>query len=352
MKLSSVVFSVMFGCLSITSNHANEEVKIVGLVAAHNEEALIEYCLRALSKYTDALVFLDDASIDNTLTRVQALSDECHIEKIITKHKWIRDERADKNALLYGGREIGGTHFIMLDADEMFVATCKKDNWLRERIKELKPGQVMTFPMMNIWASIDYYRDDQYCSPQFWKFKALKAVFADDGICSYDCNVAWGPAGIDHVVREPSNLVCQEQEKYSAITDINYGVLHYKFVDLEEVVIKRAWYMCLEFIRKNEGVENPGQYAHNAQTINEFYAREFANTFIDESQIKVSQAPARWYAYDFFDKAYFTNLSYSRKQEILAWFEKYGIEYFYNLDIWNIEWLKEIREKTEATKSN
>jgi len=99
-----------------------------------------------------------------------------------------------------------------------------------------------------------------------------------------------------------------------------------------------------QFINKNAQTSDPEKYAENAKHINAFYEREFASSTIEESKMKFSQAPAAWYDYDFFDKDRFDNLSSSRKQEILKWFKQYGTSYFYDLDIWNIAWLNEVKE--------
>lgn len=112
--------------------------KIVGLVPARNESKIISQCLPALALYTDAIVFLDDCSDDDTVQVVQSLQSECSIERVIQKTKWHRDEPGDRNALLQAGREIGGTHFIAQDADEMFTANCTRDgDYSARRLRSL-----------------------------------------------------------------------------------------------------------------------------------------------------------------------------------------------------------------------
>ena len=99
-------------------------MKIVGLIPARNESKIIEQCLHALSFYTDAIIYLDDASDDNSVAIVESVADKYRVEKIIKKKIWKRDEPGDRNALLKAGREIGGTHFIVIDADEMLTSNC------------------------------------------------------------------------------------------------------------------------------------------------------------------------------------------------------------------------------------
>ena len=114
--------------------------KVVGLLPARNESAIIEQCLHALSLYTDAIVYLDDASDDNSVAIVKSVATKYKMEKIIRKKVWKRDEPGDRNALLKAGREIGGTHFIVIDADEILTANCLQDNWLDSQIDRLQPA--------------------------------------------------------------------------------------------------------------------------------------------------------------------------------------------------------------------
>ena len=103
-------------------NPTTTSVKIIGLVPAHNEQNIITQCLQGLSLYTDAIVFLDDASDDNSFEIVESLKESCNVVSIIRKTKWHREEPENHNKLLTEGRKLGGTHFIVIDADELFTA--------------------------------------------------------------------------------------------------------------------------------------------------------------------------------------------------------------------------------------
>ena len=119
---------------SDTSVSFEDGFKIVGLVPVRNEARRITFCLRALAIFTDSIIVLDDMSTDNTVVVVRGLSQECKIERIITKSAWDRNETADRNALLVNGREIGGTHFVVIDADEAFTGNLADGNELRTQV--------------------------------------------------------------------------------------------------------------------------------------------------------------------------------------------------------------------------
>ena len=329
------LFVTFLGVLCVLTHfHApsrsNQSAKIVGLVAVRNEEGFIKNCLKALSVYTDAIVVLDDASEDKTLSIVQSLQKECHIQHIITKKEWVRNERGDKNALLQAGRAIGGTHFILMDADEMFAAECAKDNWLRNKILALAPGQMMEFPMMNLWESIHFYRNDAQCNPRDDKWNCIPAVLCDDGVCNYDNNRCWGPSGTMHVPRQPVNRKCASFSNVIRIYDVNHGLLHFKSVNLDEITSRKVWYMCLEYIKSG-----------NAETVNAFYDREFKG-MLDTSQIHLERVPDSWINYDGLDLTVYSNVHTRKRHDIAAWLAQYGMDYFKPLHIWDQAWMYDL----------
>lgn len=314
--------------------------KIVGLIAARNEAPMIKNCLKAMAVYTDAIVYLDDVSTDNTLEIVQSLAQECHIEKIIEKKIWNRNEREDKQQLLLEGRAIGGTHFIMLDVDEIILAPCAHNQWLRTIILGLRPGQYIELPFIHAWGSCHEYRNDDLCNPHRWnirKFTGLQAVFCDDGACTF-VNLFCPAYHPIHINRIPPNLSCASKIRFN---DINKSIMHLKYVDLEETKNKKFWYMCLEYIKRNEqSGDNDENHTRNASIINKNYEKEFFDTPFDHPElIKTEHIPAHWLAsYDFFDTTCYYVSASTRKQDIIQWITTYGVNYFKDLDIWH-EWV-------------
>lgn len=330
-------------CISVRHHilYEPDRIKIVGLIAARNEEPFIKNCIKALAVYTDAIVFLDDVSTDNTLQVAKSLAEECHIEKFIEKKIWARDEKGDKNALLKAGRIIGGTHFIMVDADELFAASCACDQWLKKLIRSLSPGQVIQFPLIHLYGDHLTYRDDELVSPYGKYYASLCSIFADDGTCSYDDNSTSLSKAV-HVPRIPYHMNCQGLIKNKRIYDLNHGMLHFTFINLNEIQTKKIWYMCLEFVKKNEITPDKSQYHKHAQLINNQYKNLFAPAALDHPELVIKKhAPDCWYkGYNFFDPScYYKRLS-NRQEDVTAWVQKYGKDYFKDLDIWQASWLK------------
>ncbi len=310
-----------------------EESKIVGLVAERNEAPIIEQTLRCLAVYTDAIVVLDDASDDGTPKILKALAKELHIEKIIIEESsgWAkRTEIENRQKLLDAGRAIGGTHFIELDADEIFTATCADGNWLRKRILSLEKGQILHLPIINLWKSFDVYRSKW---GEFPDIVHCSAIFCDDGTSNLNDNKKVSHSGFLHFGRFPVTRTKTKPDEYSK--DLNYSILHLPFVSWDTTYVKRGWIMCLELIRlkENLSVRFPNR---TVKDINNFY-----NTFHNyrEEGMKLAPTPPEWLAYSFFDKScYTTRLVEWRKKEVQGWFRKYGRSYFSDLDIWHVNW--------------
>jgi FkbM family methyltransferase len=283
--------------------------KIVGLVGVRNEEIMIEQFLRALSLYADAIIILDDASTDNTVQIIESLQTDCKVEKIIKKNSWFRDEPGDRNALLDEGRKIGGTHFIIIDADEMFTANCLQDNILKNHILELNPGESLALNWLQLWRSVDRYRYDS----SVWTNNYNAMIFCDDGISRYSSDFI-------HTPRIPRTI----NKKYHRLDD-TMGLLHFQFVNWQNLLIKQSWYRCLEHIRDPQ---------KSIFDINTLYGHSK-----DESNIGFKECPKEWFSgYTFFNPSIFNQSEKWRKAQVSEWFKQYGKGFFKDLDIWDVNW--------------
>ncbi|MDQ7787553.1 MAG: glycosyltransferase [Thermodesulfovibrionales bacterium] len=294
--------------------------KIVALIPAKNEEKYIEFCLKAVAQFADAICILDDASNDKTVEIVSSLSKECNIERILRKEKWEYNETGYRQPLLEAGRTIGGTHFIIIDVDEAFTANLTEGNKLRDEILKLQPGDSLVLAWIQLWRSATQYRYDN----SVWTNNYKAFIFADDGKCSYHQQDF-------HLGRIPANL----KGNNFVIKGYQYGLMHFQFVNWRNLLIKQAWYRCLERIRNPE---------KSISDINALYAPSK-----DESNLGLKPSPEEWFkGYDFFDKSILDAPEVWREKQVLEWFEQYGKEYFKDLDIWDINW----GDKSSISSSN
>ncbi len=307
-NLKLIIFSLVYFLSTSNFLLAHDTKKIVGLIQIRNEETYIKQCLDCLIPYVDALVILDDASTDETVNIIKTLKKSLPIKVIIENEKsaWeTGNESENKQKLLDAGRSIGGTHFICIDADEIFTADCMENNYLRNQILALKPGQSRMMRWIQLWRSTD-----QFNVTHISKYKPI--IFCDNHKAEYS-------NAFLHGCNLPQNL-----EPFS-ILDTNYGLLHFQFVNWRNLLIKHAWYRCLERIRKPQ---------KSIPEINTLYG----NT-INETNVVLKPCPKSWFeGYTLFDPLIYEKPIVWREEQVLTWFDNYGQDFFEDLEIWNIDW--------------
>ena len=219
--------------------------RIIGLVPVRNEEARIGFCLHALALVADAVIVLDDNSDDRTVEVVQGLAAACKVAQIITKDAqgWFRNETGDRNLLLQAGRAHGGTHFIVLDADEAFTGNLVDSGELRAQILDLRVGQSLALHWIQLWKSIHYYRADRLFDGQGRQHGILGSacmacIFHDDGVAEYEGDFI-------HTRRIPEALSWNSL----MIKDLEVGLMHFQFVNWPNFILKQAWYKSFERVR-------------------------------------------------------------------------------------------------------
>lgn len=299
---------------SFILNHINtqdNQPKIVALVPGHNDNRFLTNCFKSLALFVDAIVYLDDASTDSSIDTAITLQKECRIEQIMVKKEWIRDASRDRNILLQIGRSIGGTHFVVIDADEMFTSNLLCDNILRNIILNLKPGERLALAWIQLWRSVDRYRYDS----SVWTNNYMTAAFCDDGVCSYS------PRKLCES-RTPDTLT----GKTWFIEGYVYGLMHFQFVNFENLLRKQAWYRCQEHVLNKD---------RSFESINLEYCPSK-----DERDLRTLQAPKEWFNYynEFIDLSMLNQKETWREQEVMKWFSTYGIQAFAGLDIWDTGW--------------
>jgi len=275
--------------------------KIVALLPARNEGAKLTISLKALACHTDAIIYLDDCSTDDSLHYVETCREECRVERILTKNYWKRDEPHDRNRLLQAGRDIGGTHFIVIDADEALTSNFLTNSHLRKLIFGLYPGDAISLPWIHLWRSMQFYRLDGIMGVHHYK----KCIFCDDGKSTYKSDFI-------HTPRVP------KMKGKSIRQGLPYGLMHFQCANWDNVTLKQKWYAWLEHVEKPE------------RSIEDIIARYKKQ--LDENGLKTETCPAEWLEhYPFFDPALFTKPDQWRLKQMEEWEKAKGSEYFSRL---------------------
>ena len=203
-------------------------MKVIALVAFKNEETFLKNNLPQLSHLCDVLIGHDDDSTD-------------HSREIFTQHggKVIPHSRKldwangcqfqVRQSLLRIGREEGGTHFICLDADEVFTPDAAKE--LRSQMVTLSPGSALCFKWINCWA--DPEKETLAYDPQAVVYKDF--IFADAPGLEI-------PYGMIHFSRTPTKASSHVNSTSDG------GVLHLQNFNFANFIAKQLWYQLNEIV--------------------------------------------------------------------------------------------------------
>lgn len=280
------------------------EKKIVALMQVRNEENIIEQSLRILTLHCDAIVVLDDGSDDSTcdiITNLQQQIPSIVLLKNTVSSRIDGYESQNSQKLLNYGRFIGGTHFIVLDADEMFSSNCLLGGILRTKILSLQPGDSLSMHIVHPVESINFYKSNLRLKVRY--------IFCDSPLANY--SQKWL-----HSSRIPDGLTGNTNT--TLLDSHEYVILHFTRFNWKNLKLKYAWYSFLERIRNPE---------KKVSDINAAYNLSAYDT------IEKAQANPSWFKYyKCFDESAFNKPDLWRKRELKLWLALYGENYFSGLD--------------------
>lgn len=281
-------------------------MKIISLLTAKNESWVIENCLKSLVIVSDEIIAIDDHSTDDTKKILKNYNVKIIEPYEKSKHGW--NEYLNRQLLLNKGREIGGTHFIVLDADEAFSYNFIYNS--KNIILSLQPGQKLNLQWLALWKSSTQYLDD---SKSIFSNNFKDFIFCDNGE-NYEKTFL-------HLPRTPIS-----KNNSKKIDLVDGAVLHFQFTDWRRFQLKQAWYYCSELI----------EYPETEAEINKKYSITKDNNYklTKLSKSLLSLTPKLEFLKSEKDSWHYN--------EIVNFFYKFGILYFEKLDIWDNEDLLKI----------
>lgn len=225
------------------------------------------FFVNAMLRTVDDVCFLDDYSSDGTVQEIESLRSVKNLRgriHLLTKIKREpRNEPLDRNRLLQFARSLGGTHFLVIDSDELLTSNLQLQELLNI-CSRLNPGDSVQLQWIQLWRSTDKFRVDK----GIWGENYKTFLFADDQSSFYKSDFI-------HTPRVP-NL----NGKQLRIKGPRFGVLHFQFSNWDSVVLKHYWYKALERIRRPE---------RSIEVINKRY-----NSSLNEDGIELANCPSDW----------------------------------------------------------
>jgi len=219
-------------------------MKLIGLLIVRNEAWCLRTTLEAI-RWVDAICILIHASTDKTQEVVERFARvtlsrraegdatwpdiEWHIEE---SPSW--DEATYRARLLRTGRDMGGTHFAIIDGDELLTANAARA--IRDKAASLAPGDCLRLPWLQCWRGLDAYRSDDSTFGRAF----APVVFADAPHLSYS------PDGDGYQLhtRAPRGVRPVEFGRHG-----DGGLLHLQHANWRRLISKQLWYELTETLR-------------------------------------------------------------------------------------------------------
>ncbi len=247
-------------------------MKIIGLMLVRNEDWVLPASLPAALDWCDEVAVVNDDSSDHTGEIVSRAMERFN-GRVAYEHiprdgrPW--DEMHLRERTLALGRALKGTHFAIIDGDE--IPTANLVPHLRKFFSALAPGQCLDLPMVPVWASVDHFRNDR----SVWCSAKLTLGFRDaDGL-------TWKPKadGYQHHNRPPSGCL---PNRMTPVDRGAGGVMHLQFLNQRRLLAKHVLYRMVDHLRW------PGR--ESAQALNWKYDQA-----LDEKDMLLSPIPSEWW---------------------------------------------------------
>lgn len=224
-------------------------MKFLALVPFRNESKYLDLFMKALKDQVDGFVGYNDASTDNSEEIFRANGGRLLESKVPRTQFGVGATYDVRKRLLQEGRRLGGTHFLIVDADEILVGSDR--NSLRDLTFNLSPGEYLAFELLTVWNSFQKYIDGY----DLRKPRKMDFIFADHKDIAYE-----NPSNFVHFDRIPRKTSGYSASKFLEKEKISF--LHLSFVNKRDAQIKQAWYRIME----------RDKLGRNSQMINNTYS--------------------------------------------------------------------------------
>jgi hypothetical protein len=212
-------------------------MKIIGTMPVRNEHWILGWSARAIMQVVDHLVILDHCSTDGS----RGIEHEIITEfpgrvTVLLDDNPVWFEMAHRQRMLDYARQLGATHIIMVDADE--VLTANLISTIRATIEKLPKRLVLNLPWIALARGVD-----KFYASGVWSERFVSAGFVDLPEWHWK---AQGEEKYDYHHRHPMGL---PYAPWEPVTQYEGGLLHFQFVNERRLRAKQAAYQVDEVLR-------------------------------------------------------------------------------------------------------
>jgi hypothetical protein len=289
--------------------------KVVALTATRNEDWVLGLSLRVSLSYCDAVVITDHGSTDRTAQIIREAQAEFPDRQIsirrVDDKEWM--EMDIRQEMLDRGRQLGGTHFVIVDADEVPTGNLFPD--LRKLALKSTAGCFVSLPMIATYHSPNVYRWDG----PWGETNRIPWAFGDSAALRWKVSDAYQLHR-----RTPYKAV--DHGLIFAGKDLG-GVFHLQFVSKARLQSKAVWYKMIETLRY-AGRLSPAE-------LNQMYDW----TLREDSDTQICNVPESWWA-PYREKGWWQYLTPDaaswQYQEVRKLVAEHGLERFSGLNLHGI----------------
>lgn len=291
---------------------------IVALQPCRNEGWCLGLTLRALLQWVDAAVVLDHCSTDETrdiLAMIEA--ENPHRLKILREDNPVWEEMRHRQRTLDAARELGATHAVLIDSDEILTGELLPD--IRRMVLGCPPAATMELPWLCLRDSIDRVHVDGV-----WGEQNISCGFVDNPALHWS---SAGRAGYDFHARPPMG---RGYSPYRPIKGRQSGLMHLQFVNARRLRAKQALYQTTEVLRW-PGRETPDQIRKKYSL--SVYGRDHGPAI----DFGLADCPPEWLApYAHLMRHYRPDATPWQEIALRALFEEHGSAKFDGLDLFGV----------------
>lgn len=212
-------------------------MRLIGLMLVRNEAWCIGAALRTALRWCDGVFVLMDRCTDLTRKSVYDVAINSRVDFDVTKPENLWMEMDHRQLTLERGRKMGGTHFAVIDGDEILTANLFVP--VRRAFEALAPSEVLELPRISPTTLDTYWADqhDHACG-------GITLGFMDSP------ELAWRPRGEEkyHFHGRPPHGSGEVKTPLGRDREQG-GVMHMQYANRNRMRAKSLWYMLNERIR-------------------------------------------------------------------------------------------------------